>query len=300
MPRPLSISLSQLIDGAWEQFRASLASYLTLSGWLLVPGLLFVIALLLYPTVDTLVLNQVAGKSLTGLQAAGTILYALTTTLVLPLTSLWVSIATIRLADAQLSRGGRGDVRKAMHEGWTRLLPTLGSSVLFYTLLAIAFIGPWVPGFVLSSLTTGRYDAVWMIVLRTILVLAGVVVSIALPVYLFTLCQFAPVAVVLGDAKVAGSVSESARLVRGRFWTAFFYSLVTKSLFLMLGLAALWVATAIVNIGTSVLIASAPAVALRINTLILTLLSWIVVPMFVTPLLALVDIHLYRNLRETV
>ncbi len=294
MPRPISIRLSELIDRAWEQYRGAFGTYLRVTAWLLVPGLLFIISLLLYPTADTLF----SGQGLTGLQLSGAILYFTTYALILPLTALWAYVTMVQWSLARL-RGGRKDLRASMREGVRRLLPVLGATALLVLSIAAAYVGPLVPGFLLS-LTIGHYDAAWMMVLRSLVLLIGVPAAFALAVYAFGVLQFAPVAVAAGDAKAAASLKESFRLVRGRFWGVLFRSLIAKGLFLLLGGVALWIAGSLLSAVTSLALPSSPFAALRLVTIIFSLLSWIIVPMFVTPAVTLVDVNLYRSLKENV
>ncbi len=291
---PHLISISELIDHPWEQFRGSLSSYLSLSGWLLVPGLFFIIALLLYPTADKLLF----AANLTGMQVAGISLYGLTTALILPLTSLWLYVAIARFAQAQLARG-QGDVQKAMSDGRRLFWPTLGTSILFGLVLVASVIGPLLPGFILSVVTTGRMDAIWMIALRSILVVLGILASAVLTILWFGEYQFAPLVTVFEHAAVKKSLATSRALIKGRFWAVLIRSLLPKIVFLILGGIALWISLTLVNVGISLIVPAAPVAVLRVGTLFDTLLRSILLPIFLSPLLYLVDVHLYRSLKET-
>ena len=292
---PRLISVSELIDRSWEQYRAAFADCLSITAWLLVPGLLLVIALLFYPTADTLLL----GSNFSRLQNTGVILYLITHSLLLPLVALWAYAALVRLGNA-ISLRGKGEPRKHMREAWNLFPFVLGATVLYSLIVILGYVGPLIPGFGLSILTTGRYDATWMVFLRNALVVIGVFTSAVLAVRWFGLFQFGPVAVASGDVPARGSLGMSAKLVRGRFWNVMFRAIVPKVLFFMLGTIALWIASSLINIGVSLSAIHAPFVALRIGTLAFSLISWIGIPIFLTPLLAFVDVNLYRSLKETV
>ncbi|GEM_PF-646418 len=293
---PRLISISELIDRPWEQYRASLPLFLSIMGWMLLAGLLYVIALLLYPLAGDLL----EAKPLTASQTAGTILYGLTHTLIAPIIGLWAYVGVVTLGNSQ-AKGGRGDVRKAMREGWKRFLPTLGTSIVFAGAILLAFVLTLGPGFLLAVLTTGRWDGTVMVLLRNLLVVAGAIGSLILTVRWFNEFQFATLLAARGDATGMEAMRRSRRLVRGRFWAVLVRSLFPKILFLLVGVIAWWLILSVANVAVGLLLGGVTVeTVLRLGTLLNNVVNVVLIPMLIMPLLYLVDVHLVRNLEERV
>lgn len=288
------ISLSELIDHVWEQYRGSLMSFLSMSGWVLVAGLFYVIALSLYPTVDQLVLTE----GLTTGQTAGVLLFFITRNVVAPILALWAFIACARFAMAEL--GGRGDVATAMRQGWKSFLPTLGATALFVCLLFLSFIVTIGPGFVLSVLTTGKFDAGWVVLLRNLLIIVGVPASAYFSIRWYMEYQFAPLISALGDKKPLPAFAASRALLAKRFWAVAVRSVVPKLVFILLGAAGLWVLSTVSDVGLSMLSGFGLPFVARLGSFLSVLFSWVLYPMFVLPLIYLCDVHLYRSLKDSV
>lgn len=290
---PRLISLSELIDRTWEEYRASFVSFMSISGWLLLPGLLYVIALLLYPTADKIVL----GADLTRGETAGVLLYLVTQFVAVPVIGLWAYTAIVRFMRGP---AGSESVTRAGREGWQKFLHVLAITILFGALIVSALILGFGPGFGLALATTGRIDASWMVWLRNLLIIVGSVVGSVLFVRWFGVYQFAPLAVAADDQHGMKAFAQSRRLVKGRFWAALVRSLVPKILFLILGTFAWWLASTVVNVGLSLAGGLGLVTILRLGSLSDTMFRLILFPMFVSPLLYLVDINLYKSLKETV
>lgn len=289
------ISLSELIDRVWEQYRASLLSFLTISGWVLFAGLFYLIALALYPTVDQLVLTD----TLTTGQTVGVLLFALTRNVLAPIIALWAFIACVRFGSAQLERG-RGDLPTAFRQGWKSFLPTLATTVLFIGLLFAAFLITIGPGFVLSVFTTGRFDAGWVVLTRNLLVVIGVLASVYFSIRWFVEYQFTPLISALGDKKPLDAFAASRTLLKGRFWAVAIRSLAPKLVFVLLGAAGLWVLSTVSSVGLSMLSGFGLPFVARLGSFLSIFFGWVLYPMFILPLLYLCDVHLYRSLKETV
>lgn len=288
------ISLSELIDHVWEQYRSSLVSFLSISGWVLIAGLFYVIALALYPTVDQLILTE----GLTTGQTIGVILFALTRNVLAPIVALWAFIACVQFGMTQLA--GRGTVAAAMRQGWKQFLPTLAATALFFGLIFVSFLITTGPGFLLSFLTTGSYDAGWMVLLRNLLVVLGVPAAVYFSIRWFVEYQFAPLVVALGEKKPMDSFAASRTLLKNRFWAVAVRSIVPKLVFLLLGAAGLWVLSTISSVGLSMLTGFGLSFVARIGSFLSVLFSWVLYPMFVLPLIYLCDVHLYRSLKDSV
>ena len=288
------ISLSELIDRVWEQYRASLLSFLSISGWVLVPGLLYVIALAFYPTVDTIILSD----SLTNSQSVGVVLFAVTRNVVAPILAFWVFLACVHFGSDQLERG-RADVRTAMAEGWKRFLPALGATALFVVLLFASFFLTMGPGFLLSILTSSTKTG-WVVGIRNILMVAGVVGAAYFSIRWFLEYQFAPLIAALGDKKPLDAFKTSAGLLKGRFWAVAVRSVVPKIVFVLLGGAGLWALSTVSSVGLSMLSGFGLPFVARLGSFMSILFSWVLYPMFILPLVYLCDVHLYRSLKERV
>lgn len=289
---PRLISLSELIDRSWEEYRASFVSLMSISGWLLIAGLLYIIALLLYPTADQIVL----GANLSGSETAGVLLYIITQILVIPVIGLWSYTAIVRLMRGSIITGS---LARAEREGWQRFFPVLIASILFGALIVAALVIGLGPGFGLAIVTTGRIDASWMVWLRNVLIIAGSVAGSVLFVRWFGVYQFAPLASATDDQHGTNAFVQSRKLVKGRFWAVLVRSLIPKILFLMLGTVVWWLVNSIVNVGLSLAGGLGLVTILRLGSLTDTMIRMVLFPMFVSPLLYLVDVNLYKSLKET-
>ncbi len=288
------ISLSELIDRVWEQYRGSLVSFLSLSGWILIPGLFYIIALAFYPTVDTIVLSE----TLTNSQSVGVILFAFTRDVIGPIIALWTFIACVHFGTDQLERG-RGDVQAAMREGWKTFVPALASTALFVLLLSASFLVTIGPGAILTILTSGITQG-WVVLVRNLLLIVGVPAAAYFSIRWFIEYQFAPLIAALGDKKPLDSFKASATLLKGRFWAVAIRSVVPKIVFVLLGGAGLWVLSTVSSVGLSMLSGFGLPFVARLGSFLNILFSWVLYPMFILPLIYLCDVQLYRSLKERV
>src|SRR3989338_753995 len=110
---PNLLTMGQLIDRTWDHYRARFNELMHVSGWIILLGLLDVVALFFYPK-SSLLANA---ETLSGSEAFGIGLFAFVNMIVAPLFGVWMFVALVRLIRQQME-SKRADTKEAMHDGF--------------------------------------------------------------------------------------------------------------------------------------------------------------------------------------
>jgi anaerobic C4-dicarboxylate transporter len=117
---PQLISVGQIIDHSWEQYRSRFSQFVSVSAWLFFPAVLAVVSLALYPSATTLASQQ----DLNMIETIGVIIWMLNTFLLVPVLGLWIFITLIRLSQ-ELHTKDVANLHTFSAQSWKVFWPTV-------------------------------------------------------------------------------------------------------------------------------------------------------------------------------
>lgn len=285
------ISIGQLLDRSWDQYRERFSTYARVMGWLLVPTAIGILGALLYPPASKAIL---AGADFSALEWIGILLTALDV-LVAAIFGVWLFISLLHVTERALS-GARVDVRGAMREAWGWFWPMVLVSILVSLVAAAAGLA-LVPGLLLMAI--GLLAKIELVgVLGTLLSFIGIAVSLVLMVRWTVSYSMAQYALVWDNVHGVAALRKSRALITGRFWSFLWRLLAPKIVFL---LVALMVQQGLDYVFEQLIIFTS---ALHPDTLVrLTSIEGLVltalIGFFINPLFVIADCFLYRSLKDT-
>lgn len=286
------LSVGELIDRSWEHYRRDFVDLLSVSGWILVPAILNVVALSIYPAASKII----GTGALTRPEAAGVGLYAFSTWIVAPIIGLWAFIALVRLVRAELS-GRRGGVREAMQDGTRLFGPTLLVSVyIFLIMLAVVAIG-FAPPAILALIASALGGNTAVSVISGLVAIVGVVAALVLGLRWSVHYYFAPFALLIDDVRGKQALAASRALVAGKYWSVLLRVLVPKIVYILLGAILMAVVGFVLSIATTALTGLNVDVQLRLTTIVTSVLSTMVAALL-NPLIVSADLMLYQSLKR--
>jgi hypothetical protein len=288
---PKLISIGELIDQSWDQYRARLPEFLTISGWMLITAILYAIALALYPSASRLSL----GVNLSGLEAIGVGLFSFTSFVVAPLLSFWVYLALTKAVDRHLSRQSI-DPTQAMRDVKPLFFPTLITSVMVMLMVLLAIVIGFAPPAVIAAFGF-LTNLSMLIILANLVLVAGMFVSIFLSIKWVVFYFMAPYLTMLERTPATLALAQSRQLIEGRFWAVLFRVAIPKLVFVIFGVFAMSIAAYLVGILIDVSAGLNVDIQLRISTMTTTIIP-IVIAVIINPLVVISDVLLLRSLRS--
>lgn len=284
------ISIGELIDQSWEQYRARLPEFLTISGWILITAILYAIALAFYPSASKLSL----GADLSGLETFGVLIFTVTS-FVTPILSFWVYIALTKATSTHLARQTM-DPKKAMRDVKPAFFPTLLTSVMVMLMVLLAIVIGFAPAAVVATLGFLTNVSV-VIVFANLLLIAGIFVALFLSIKWVVYYIMAPYLTMLEGMPAKLALATSRQLIEGRFWAVLFRALVPKLVFIIFGVFAMSIAAYLVGIFIDFSAGLNIDIQLRISTMTTTIVP-IVIAVIINPLIVISDVLLLRSLRS--
>lgn len=288
---PKLISIGELIDQSWEQYRARLPEFLTISGWILVTAILYAIALAFYPSASKLSL----GTELGGLETVGVILFSLTSFIIAPIVSFWVYIALTKAVSKHLSRQAV-DPKQAMRDVKPAFFPTLITSVMVMLMVLLAIVIGFAPPAVIATLGFLTNLSV-LVILANLVLVVGIFVAVFLSIKWVVYYIMAPYLTMLDGTPAKLAIAQSRQLIEGRFWAVLFRVAVPKLVFVIFGVFAMSIAAYLVGILIDVSAGLNVNIQLRITTMTTTIVP-IVIAILINPLIVISDVLLLKSLRS--
>lgn len=288
---PKLISIGELIDQSWEQYRARLPEFLTISGWVLITAILYAIALAFYPSASKLSL----GADLSGLETFGVLIFTVTSFVVTPILSFWVYIALTKAVNKHLSRQAV-DPKQTMRDVKPAFFPTLLTSVMVMLMVLLAIVIGFAPAAVVATLGFLTNVSV-VIVFANLLLIAGIFVALFLSIKWVVYYIMAPYLTMLEGTPAKLALATSRQLIEGRFWAVLFRALVPKLVFVIFGVFAMSIAAYLVGIFIDFSAGLNIDIQLRISTMTTTIVP-IVIAVLINPLVVISDVLLLRSLRS--
>ncbi|MEK7620293.1 MAG: hypothetical protein AAB413_03590 [Patescibacteria group bacterium] len=288
---PKLISIGELIDQSWEQYRARLPEFLTISGWVLITAILYAIALAFYPSASKLSL----GADLSGLETFGVLIFTFTSFVVTPILSFWVYIALTKAVNKHLSRQAV-DPKQTMRDVKPTFFPTLLTSVMVMLMVLLAIVIGFAPAAVVATIGFLTNVSV-VIVFANLLLIAGIFVALFLSIKWVVYYVMAPYLTMLDGTPAKLSLATSRQLIEGRFWLVLFRVLVPKLVFIIFGVFAMSIAAYLVGIFIDFSAGLNIDIQLRIATMTTTIVP-IAIAVLINPLIVISDVLLLRSLRS--
>lgn len=290
MTKPL-ISIGELIDQSWEQYRARLPEFLTISGWILITAILYAIALAFYPSASKLSI----GADLSGLETFGVLIFTVTSFVITPILSFWVYIALTRAASTHLSHQ-TVDPKKAMRDVRPAFFPTLLTSVMVMLMVLLAIVIGFAPAVVVATLGFLTNVSV-VIVFANLFLIAGIFVALFLSIKWVVYYFMAPYLTMLDGTPAKLALATSRQLIEGRFWQVLFRVVVPKLVFVIFGVFAMSIVAYLVGIFIDFSAGLNIDFQLRISTMTTTIIP-IIIAVLINPLIVISDVLLLRSLRS--
>jgi len=288
---PKLITVGEVIDRSWEHYRKFFLDLMSISGWLLLLAAFEIASLIFFPTSTKLL----TGGGLDGSESFGVILFTISSYVIAPLLGIWTLAALVRLISQQLGKT-KVNLRKAMQEGWQFFLPTLVVSLLV-ALVLIAGIAIGVgPGFLLALLAVGVNNTS-LLIIANLLVAVGIFVALVLNIRWSVNYIMTPYALLVENYRGTSALTRSHNMIRGKFLNILVLILVPKVVFILFGIAAMFVLGYIVNLLLSIPIGLNIDLQLRLFSMTSSIIS-IVVAALINPLIIIADVLIYNSLKD--
>ena len=289
-PKPL-ISIGELIDTSWDQYRRHVVDHVSISGWLLVKSIVDIVALAMYPTVTKLATQA----ALTATEQAGVILFIISNAILAPVLGIWVFTGLVRLVRAQ--QLGRGDVRAAMKDANAYFFPTVWVTILLAVVLLVGLAIGFGPTLILAGLGALMKNGM-LTILANVLLIFGVFVAFILNFRWSVQIVMAPYALLVDNIHGRSALLKSRKLAEGRFWAVLARYALPKVVFVLFGLVGM----GILSYATTLVVSGAAGLNVDVQLRLITIMGSIfpiVIAAIVNPLLVIADVLLYRSLSET-
>jgi len=284
------ISIGELIDQSWENYRSRFPSFVKIIVWQLVPCFFSIIALILYPNAATML----AGRAMNITETSSVFIWFFSNSILTPIIGLWVFIATVRLLLTQMEKKPV-IFSKISKEGWKLFLPTLWVSALVsFFIIAIWFIltpgifFDWLGG-TLNSSILGTFGA--------LLIIAGSIAAAILTVERLVNLAYAPLALIIENIHGRQALKRSRELVKGKFWVTLFRMVIPKVPFIFATVVILSILTYLIQLLVTSTIGLNVDLATRVNSILSSLLLTIGLSLL-NPILIITDFLLFDSLRK--
>lgn len=202
------ISIGQLIDQTWEQYRAKFRDLVGISAWMLVPSIFSVIALAIYPGAISLITNRPVGA----LDIVAMAIWILANQIALPIVGLWTFIATIKFLNAQKD-SGRVDLKKISKESWKDFFPVVWVNILV-GLIIFAAVLILAPGFIINALGA-HFDSMLVAKIGGVILFFSAFVAAYFIIKFTVRYAFAPLSMIVDRVRGVKALKHSHELTKG-------------------------------------------------------------------------------------
>lgn len=289
-PMPKLISIGRLIDESWEVYKAHFQDFLSISSWLLLLAILYVLSLALYPSASALWFSNELSTS----ENIGVFLFVFTNYVIAPLLGLWVVIALARQARVFLQN--KTITTKRAHEETKPLfIPTLIVSLMVSFLLVVAILIGLGPSILLAGIGT-LINSITLVGIGNMLIIVGLLVAIVLLFKWMVEYYLSPIATIVDGIFGKKALIQSRQLTRGRFWSVFLRLLIPKLVFIIFGVFLMLIIAYVMEIFLDVVSGLNLDLELRIKTIVESVFP-IVIAALINPLIIIADVMLYRALK---
>ena len=286
------IAVGEILDGAFTSIRRNPKATLGIAAVVLTISAVITTGLEVV-LLSQLGLNTGTGRTLTGAQLAGMLAVVIPSGLTALILAFIVQILLTGLLTAVVGRSVLGD-RITAGDAWRIARPRLPALLLATLLTGLALIGPWAGlAVVLIALGVAGLPGGLLIAIGFL----GVIASVVLDVWFWTMFSMSAAAVVLERRGPAQALGRSWRLVRKSFWRVF-------GILLLAGIIVL-VASSVLRLPFTVISAAfssgstpfAEAVRPGVASLVIGAVGGIVAGAITQPISAGVTVLLYVDLR---
>lgn len=285
------ISIGQLIDRSWEHYRKHFREFTALAIWLLVPCLISIVTIVLYPSAATLLAQREMGLW----EKAAVFVWMFNNFLLAPIIGLWIFAATVRFLTSFCERNVI-NLKIVCREGWKKFWPVVLVNILISLLLLSAWLLA-VPGLLLNWLGLA-VESAWLISAGNIFIMVGLAVAVILNFRWLITLWFSSYEAVVGSEGGKKALKKSHALVKGRFFPILFRLLATKIVFVGLVLIAEFIILYILNFLIDAAAGFNADLLFRLSS-IAFLVVFCVGSVILTPLLIAADFLLFNSLRES-
>ena len=228
---PHLLSVGHIIDHAWEHYKKYFLSLMSIAAWLLLPTLIGIIALALYPSATTIL----SERDLTVVEMIGSGLWIVNSFIITPIIGIWIFICLTRLIHGQLEQKHL-PLQTISKAGWKLFLPSIWVGILV-TLIALASFLFMAPGFLLNALASTK-DLSVLGNISMILILIGIALSVFFIVRWMVHYALAEYALIIDEKRGTLALTHSRILVEGRFFAVLGRLIVPNMVFLLIALIA--------------------------------------------------------------
>lgn len=285
------ISVGRLIDESWELYRARFHELMSVSAWLLLLAMLYIISLSLYPSASTLWFSN---QTLSPSENIGVVLFILTNYVAGPLLGIWVVVALCRLIKMHLA-GRSGTVKKAIAESKPLFLPTVLVSIMVGFLIVLAILIGFGPSIIVGALGAA-FDSIVLVNIADFLLMIGIFVGFILSFRWLVEYYLTPYVTILEGTQGKKAMAETRVMVQGKFWAVLVRLVVPKLVFLLFGVFCM----AIISYFTEILLDVVVGLNVNLHLRLTTMIEWIIpilIGALVNPLVVIADILLYKDLK---
>lgn len=287
---PKLISIGRLIDESWEIYKKHFQDFISISSWLLLLAILYVLSLALYPSASTLWFSNELSIS----ENIGVFLFVFTNYVIAPLLGLWVLIALAR--QARIFLQNKTITTKRVHEETKPLfIPTLIVSLMVSFLLVVAILIGLGPSILLAGIGT-LINNITLVGIGNILIVIGLFVAIILLFKWMIEYYLAPTATIVDGIQGKKALIQSRQLTKGRFWGVFLRLLIPKLVFIIFGIFLMLIVAYVMEILLDVVSGLNLDLELRIKTIVESTFP-IIIAALINPLIVIADVMLYRALK---
>ena len=288
---PSLLSVGHIIDHTWEHYKKHFLPLMSVAAWLLLPTLIGIIALALYPSATTIL----SDRDLTVVEMIGSGLWIVNSFLITPIIGIWIFISLTRLIHAQFEQK-QVDGKNVSKSSWKLFFPSIWVGILV-TLIALASFLFMAPGFFLNIFATAK-DLSSLGNISIFLILIGSVFSVIFIVRWMVHYALAEYALIIDQKHGTLALTHSRKLVEGRFFAALGRLIVPNMVFLLIALIAqsvlLYLIEGLVGFLAGLNIDIQVRLIGILSTLVLSLVT-----ILLNPLLFTANLILYHNLSET-
>ena len=286
------ISVGQIIDYSWEEYRNHFFSFLNISGWLLVPTLIGMLALSIAPSVSVID----SGRDLFFFERAGALLLSVNNFLLAPIVGVWVFINLIRASFSLLEKKSFY-FKKMAKESWNYFFPIIWIGILVSLLVLIAMLFT-VPGLVLNMLGM-LFSLNILSFIGSMLIVVGVIAGIVFAIRWIVYYAFAQYILLIENLHGKKALTHSRQLVTGKFWPFFIRLIIPKIVFFLIAIVAESVILYFLDALIKLSVGLNAELEMRLVSLT-SILILSIVTLLINPLIITADILLYRSLKENV
>ncbi|MFA6132247.1 MAG: hypothetical protein WC702_04295 [Patescibacteria group bacterium] len=285
------ISVGQLIDQTWDHYRANWRELLSVSAWVLVPTIIAMVTMAMYPNATTML----AANDFSAMETGAVVVWFLNNTLLAPIVGLWVFLMIVKLIHSQMERRSFNFLSLAKN-GWKLFLPVLLVNILIFLILAALWLTV-VPGvffYIIGALTNiSFFDG-----LGAVLLAAGIIAAFVLMVEWLVYFIYAPMSLVIENIHGRKALDRSKNLIHGRFWSVLVRFIVPKLVFILILIAAEWLIGVVIGLTAASVSGFNTDLAAKLSTISITF-SVALGMVFINPLYIISDYLLFNNLRAT-